>query len=646
MKPLLAALSVIVGLGTAAPGQAQSQAPPVFHGAVRLVTVDVTVVDKDGKPVRGLSPADFTAKIDGKVRPVETLDFLEFGVGGQGTAPGAGDDPATDTRPAPEGRGGRTFLLVFDDLSFAPGAGKGMQVTGERVLRELDLGDMVGVATTSGLATPLSPTRDRVAVASAITSLAGRNTETADPFYISLQEAIEVDRGFNRDLLAQVAARECQIVQLGNHCPDLVASHARRMARQAGNRLENQLNAVRHLIGVMSAAPAPRVVVFLSAGVALDAAPDLRQAMESVSDVAATAGVQLYALYDYGDDIDMRDPLGERTEARRRETAVLGGGLQIVAAAAGGSAFRVIGSADRLFARIVSETSAVYRLGIEVPATTAGDGPLRAEVSMGRSGVTVRTTSRALADAPPEAAPSREEALTRRLAQGGTVIGVPLSVSTRLRKHTAPGVQVVVDARLPPTVILPVTLAFALLDAQGAMVSSGRRELVAASAEEHRLLFPMPVAAGEYRFRFVAVDGAGLVGSVETPVSANLTRAGDFDLSDVLVAYAGFDGTESFSGSDDVPASARGLTATLELYPRGSVTPTPDTTVRFTVTEALGDEVLLELTTGPGVTGDRWAATVRLPLSSLGPGNYLLRATVRQSGEVIGTQSRLLRRAP
>jgi hypothetical protein len=38
---------------------ATTQPQPIFRGGVDLVTLDVTVVDNDGKPVRGLKPSDF-----------------------------------------------------------------------------------------------------------------------------------------------------------------------------------------------------------------------------------------------------------------------------------------------------------------------------------------------------------------------------------------------------------------------------------------------------------------------------------------------------------------------------------------------------------------------------------------------------------
>ena len=56
----------------------QPQAP-VFRAGVELVALDVTVVDRDGKPVTGLKPEDFVVTLSGQVRPVRTFDYATFG---------------------------------------------------------------------------------------------------------------------------------------------------------------------------------------------------------------------------------------------------------------------------------------------------------------------------------------------------------------------------------------------------------------------------------------------------------------------------------------------------------------------------------------------------------------------------------------
>src|SRR5688572_6965999 len=54
------------------------QAPPTFKSGVSLVTVDVSVLDREGRPVEGLGAEDFEVKLDGRVYPVKVASFVQI----------------------------------------------------------------------------------------------------------------------------------------------------------------------------------------------------------------------------------------------------------------------------------------------------------------------------------------------------------------------------------------------------------------------------------------------------------------------------------------------------------------------------------------------------------------------------------------
>ncbi|HWV94642.1 MAG TPA: hypothetical protein VNZ24_10005, partial [Vicinamibacterales bacterium] len=83
--------------GGAAQPQQQTQ-QPVFRTTTRLVVQTVTVKDKDGKVIEGLTAKDFTVTEDGQPQDVA---FVEFQRMGGGTAAQAAAAAANAQTPAP-----------------------------------------------------------------------------------------------------------------------------------------------------------------------------------------------------------------------------------------------------------------------------------------------------------------------------------------------------------------------------------------------------------------------------------------------------------------------------------------------------------------------------------------------------------------
>ncbi len=52
--------------------------PPQFRAAVDLIHLDVSVLDKNRRPVRGLSAADFIVLEDGKPQAVSTFTAVDY----------------------------------------------------------------------------------------------------------------------------------------------------------------------------------------------------------------------------------------------------------------------------------------------------------------------------------------------------------------------------------------------------------------------------------------------------------------------------------------------------------------------------------------------------------------------------------------
>ncbi len=124
MRYIAAALCILIVAGSIALLHAQQPAPP-FRGGVSLVTVDVTVLDKEGRPVPGLAAEDFQVKLNGKVQPIRALSYLEARTDTTESVPAPKGPvmpqmfPVADVKEAPPGgTESRVFVLLVDDLSF------------------------------------------------------------------------------------------------------------------------------------------------------------------------------------------------------------------------------------------------------------------------------------------------------------------------------------------------------------------------------------------------------------------------------------------------------------------------------------------------------------------------------------------------
>lgn len=105
------ALAILVTLGVSAFAQGQR---PVFKSTVDLVTLDVTVLDDQRRPIRGLGPADFTVLENGKPQQVVIFSAVDIPDAEPPKTPWL-RDVAPDVRSNEDIRERRMFLIIVDD---------------------------------------------------------------------------------------------------------------------------------------------------------------------------------------------------------------------------------------------------------------------------------------------------------------------------------------------------------------------------------------------------------------------------------------------------------------------------------------------------------------------------------------------------
>jgi VWFA-related protein len=632
---------------------------PVFRGGVDLVTLDVRVVDKDGKPVPGLTASDFVVTLDGQPRPVRALDFMTFGSAKETdvAAPSApkGNGSAAPTPSAP--RGGRVILFDVDDVSARPLEIVALVAAAQRMLPTFDPADLVGLVTTSGLGGFVPPTRDRAAVNAALHSrnLIGRVNVRDHPF-VSVNEAIEIARYPDGPVYRAVVERECgqQTSRTADQrCPLMVLSQSRMIDAMTNNQRNQQLEGYAHAISALHAEPAPRVLIAITKGFPLS--PYIPSPLDAVSQAAATADVGFYALVPEDEGgVDLSDTgqgSQDRARARVEESRFLVDGTHALAIAAGGEAFGVIGQADRFLHRIDTETSALYRLGIETPPGTAPNRFLAVKVSVNRPGVSVRTNLHALkrpVDAPEAASgtavsTAAVDPMRQRLDQGGDSSGVPMRLATAFRKDPASAhAQMLITVDVPAATPGPLKALFAVLNGSGAIVQSGRADVPPTPNDDYHLTMPVPIDEGEYRVRVVASDANGNLGSIDRPTPVHLRHIGPFVASDLLLSASLGDAEPHLLTLDTVPPNATKLQASLELY--ATDPPPPALSVHMSITPELGGAPIAEVDLAPALRNGALVVSSTMSVEDLNAGRYVFTATVTSAGQTVGTVTAKVRR--
>jgi hypothetical protein len=395
------------------------------------------------------------------------------------------------------------------------------------------------------------------------------------------------------------------------------------------------------MIQALRPAAAPRVIILLSSGLATGADPSNLQQFDPITRAAAEVGVQFYALTEVTDGVDLSDRSLLRAAARREEGSFLTAGVQTMASAAGGEAFKVIGQADRFFTRIIDETSGTYHLGVEPPTTSKNaERFLNAKVSVrGRSDVTVRSRRSAVLCTVEAAPASPDEAIRGAIARGGAAYGVPIALATAVRRAaTGTDLQFAINAEVPAATGTPILAAFAVLNEAGQVVKSGRTGMPQpAPGDNFRLSIAVPLPAGRYRLRFAAADASGSVGSLDAVVAAQLGKVGPFLASDLITAWVDANGKAQFLALEEVPAAASVLSAQLELYAEAGGTLPDGVTVRFALVPAGQSIPTVESDALADLSGGALRAEGQFPLDAVAAGAYTLRATVSFGGKDIGT---------
>ncbi len=382
MRPLVRLASVL--LLSAAAGSAQVR--ETIH--VNVVEVPVTVVDRDGNPVRGLKLENFELIDQGHKRPITTFDVIDF----------ASPESKRTSPLNPVAR--RSFFLLFD-LSFSSPFGrvKAQAAALNFIARSMQRRDMAAIGTIDvqrGFRLLTAFTTDRNLLTAAIDSPV--NFHSSDPLQIAGTQMTELAP----PTATVQAGSKTDDSALGIDPTDIAVEIQRGQNRLNDQfnrgRIERQVTLLGGLARTLRMLPGRKQVVFFSEGFdpRLVRGRDVRafsDAMEEMTQVQSGEVWKIDTDNRYGDarslsvvdqmanifrgsDVVLNavDIQGVRVQNDLQSGATINSndGLFLLAKPTGGEVFRNSNDLKNDLERMLRQQEVVYVLGFQVPTTNQG----------------------------------------------------------------------------------------------------------------------------------------------------------------------------------------------------------------------------------------------------------------------------------
>jgi VWFA-related protein len=351
---------------------------------VHLVEVPVTVVDRLGNPVRGLTAANFEVLDRGARQTISNFDAIDL----------ASESSRTLSPLNPAAR--RNWVLLFD-LSFSSPIGrkKSQEAARNFIARGMGRRDLAAVATIDvdrGLRIITSLTTDRNLLAAAIANL--HTFVSADPLRIASTTATESSSN-DQSMQAQAAAESDDPRAEGN--PDIARGDRIQNDEYNRARVERELQHLADLGRTLRVLPGRKQVILFSEGFdpRLVRGRDARASTEEQADLQQSISGNIWridSIARYGSSMtqtlleamakSLRDSdvvlnavdiQGVRTQVDQNGARINSNdALFLLSIPTGGTVFKNSNDVNADLAKILRSQEIVYVLGFRSPASNDG----------------------------------------------------------------------------------------------------------------------------------------------------------------------------------------------------------------------------------------------------------------------------------
>lgn len=578
-----------------------SRIPSAQTRAPETITTDFLAIGGDGRPVRDLKPDDLTLRVDGKTRTIRSLQLVPIG-----DAPGSGIKVSAAATPAPYdtnvlSRTGRAIMVVIDDESIPVGGERSIKDLIGQMAAELATTDRIAIATVPHGTLKLDFTADRGRLQQALAPIVGQPKPASSDQDAACQTKLVLQQtAALLDGIDPAMGPTTFILLTGG----LVGPRSDTFGGTTGQRVGSGS------IGICELTT---------------------DHFQQVAQATATARAQFYLV----------QPERDLGALGSSSTALFGGnvnpqvGLEHLAGVTGTQVMKISTTGGNVLSRVTRETSAHYLVMFDADPADRRPGNHRMELKTGRADVTVR--ARTVLGAAAAAAAGTAATPRDTLRDGKPYRDLPMRAAAFVSRTADQKVLIVATVEpLDPG---------AKLSAVSAGLYSGNRLVSEWSAKPEDLV-KVPVRAGiaappgQYRLRVAARDLNGKLGAVDENVTADLTAAGPLKLSSLVLgtqpAGGGFAQKLEFAGD---PA----VTVYFELY--GGRTNMQLGAAVELAASADGPTLATAQPKWSGSTEpDKFIATAQIPIDTLAPGDYVVRAIVAVEGQPEGRIYRTLRK--
>ena len=567
-------------------GATGQQRPGQDIRAPQTASVDFMVVAKDGQPVTDMKPEELTLKIDGKVRPIRSLQFIRLSspVGGSAEPAPPSVAPAFATNQVTAADLPRSIILIVDDETMPIGQEVKIRSAINNFIKDLPATDQVALVTVphGGIKVGLTTDRarlkkevDAIAPISPVEDMGCRTLATLSTIESTL------------DMLTRSSEQPVTVALLSSALTGVSQAEAAQRPTSGGGG------------GVSS-----------QAGACYIKSDDFTRIGQAVASVHA----QFYIIHPDYTQSAASDGIGN---LQGQTNAPL---------------FHLITNTEPGLSRMAKETSGYYVATFDTEPDELVGKPHQSNIKASRPNVDVRDRPFLMVG---RAAPS-----THAVAPTTVVTAEAMARSGKpyrdlpLRATAAPfrsvnGTLNVIVAWEPTDPTVKVMTAYAaLIDEQGQArdIWPGQNEPLSTWPTS----LGLTVKPGTYRVRIAAIDSNGRQGSVDDQLVVGLSPAGTLQVSGLLLGVqpgGKFSPRLQFTNEPEAVAF-------LEVY---GATEGTQAAAFFEVAATTNGPATMTLPGSFAPTGEsgKYGVTAKIPLDKLKPGDYVIRAIV---GVVQGNQ--------